>query len=176
MYFFGWNPRELIITVVMVNVCISIEIKRSNQGHDRMDLNYLYNQCLSPLKFWVWIPLRQGVLDTTLCNKFVSDLQQVGSFLSALRFALPQYNWNIVESGVRCNNPINPNPLKNIVLKICILGTIQIQTQVRTWIWLILLKLLTLLFKLYIHNIYLSYNFFLILQKGQCKNTQLSPT
>jgi hypothetical protein len=36
MYFFGWNPRELIITVVMVNVCISIEIKRSNQGHDRM--------------------------------------------------------------------------------------------------------------------------------------------
>ena len=29
---------------------------------------YLCNQCLSPLK-WVWIPLRWGVLDTTLCNK-----------------------------------------------------------------------------------------------------------
>ena len=27
------------------------------------------NQYLSPLKLWVWIPLRWGVLDTTLCDK-----------------------------------------------------------------------------------------------------------
>ena len=27
------------------------------------------NQCLSPLKLWVWIPLRQGVLDITLNDK-----------------------------------------------------------------------------------------------------------
>jgi hypothetical protein len=26
-------------------------------------------QCLSPLTVWVQIPLRRGVLDTTLCNK-----------------------------------------------------------------------------------------------------------
>ena len=32
--------------------------------------NYLCNQCLSPLKLWVWIPLRRGVLDTSLCDKF----------------------------------------------------------------------------------------------------------
>ena len=31
--------------------------------------DYLCNQCLSPLKFWVPIPLRQHVLDTTLCHK-----------------------------------------------------------------------------------------------------------
>jgi hypothetical protein len=31
--------------------------------------NFLCNQCLSPLMLWVWIPLRRGVLDTTLCNK-----------------------------------------------------------------------------------------------------------
>ena len=31
--------------------------------------NYLCNQCLSPLTLWVQIPLRQGVLDTTLCDK-----------------------------------------------------------------------------------------------------------
>jgi len=31
--------------------------------------------------------------------KFVSDLRQVGGFLRVLRF-LPQYNWNIVKSGV----------------------------------------------------------------------------
>ena len=31
--------------------------------------NYLCNQCLSPLPLWVWIPLRWGLLDTTLCDK-----------------------------------------------------------------------------------------------------------
>jgi hypothetical protein len=31
--------------------------------------NYLCNQCLSPLKLCVRIPLRRGVLDTTLCDK-----------------------------------------------------------------------------------------------------------
>ena len=30
---------------------------------------FLCNQCLSPLKLWVRIPLRRGVLDTTLCDK-----------------------------------------------------------------------------------------------------------
>jgi hypothetical protein len=31
--------------------------------------NYLCNLCLSPLTLWVWIMLRQDVLDTTLCDK-----------------------------------------------------------------------------------------------------------
>jgi hypothetical protein len=31
--------------------------------------NYLCNQYLKPLKLWVLIPLRRGVLDTTLCDK-----------------------------------------------------------------------------------------------------------
>ena len=31
--------------------------------------NYLCNQCLSPLKLWVWMPFSWGVLDTTLCDK-----------------------------------------------------------------------------------------------------------
>jgi hypothetical protein len=31
--------------------------------------NYLCNQCISPLKMWVKIPLRKSVLDTTLCDK-----------------------------------------------------------------------------------------------------------
>jgi hypothetical protein len=37
--------------------------------------------------------------------KFVSDLRQVGGFLRVLRFPLPRYNWNIVESGVKHHNP-----------------------------------------------------------------------
>ena len=31
--------------------------------------NYFCNQWLSPLRLWVRIPLRRGVLDTTLCDK-----------------------------------------------------------------------------------------------------------
>ena len=31
--------------------------------------NCICNQCLSPLTLWVWIPLRRGVLNTTLCDK-----------------------------------------------------------------------------------------------------------
>ena len=32
-------------------------------------LNYLCNQCLSTLTLWVRIPLRQGIVDTILCDK-----------------------------------------------------------------------------------------------------------
>jgi hypothetical protein len=31
--------------------------------------NYLWNQCLSPLKLWIWIPFSWGELYTTLCDK-----------------------------------------------------------------------------------------------------------
>jgi hypothetical protein len=45
--------------------------------------------------------------------KFVRDLRQVGGFLRVLRFPLPiqltttQYNWNIVESGVKHHLYVN---------------------------------------------------------------------
>jgi hypothetical protein len=38
-------------------------------SYDSLNYNYLCNQCLSPLKFRGWIPLRRCVLDTTLCDK-----------------------------------------------------------------------------------------------------------
>jgi hypothetical protein len=58
--------------------------------------NYLCNQCLSPMKLWVQIPLRRGVLDTTLCDKVqvVRDFRQVGGFLhrgSQLYFHITRY-------------------------------------------------------------------------------------
>ena len=43
--------------------------------------NYLCNQCLSPLKLKVWIPLMWGVLDTTLCDK-VCQWLAVGQWFS----------------------------------------------------------------------------------------------
>jgi hypothetical protein len=47
--------------------------------------NYMNNQCLSPLKLWVWIPLMARFIR---CNimlmKFVIDLRQVRGFLWVL--------------------------------------------------------------------------------------------
>jgi hypothetical protein len=43
--------------------------------------NYLCNQSLSLLRLWVRIPLRWGVLDTTLCDKVCQYLRQLGGFL-----------------------------------------------------------------------------------------------
>jgi len=37
--------------------------------------------------------------------KFVSDLQQVDGFLRLLQFSPPWYNWNIVKSGIKHQNP-----------------------------------------------------------------------
>jgi hypothetical protein len=54
------------------------------RDRDCMVVGYTY-----ALKLWVRIPIRQGVLDTTLWDKFVSDLRQVGGFLRVLRFAPP---------------------------------------------------------------------------------------
>jgi len=61
----------------------------------------------------VRIPLRRGVLDTTLCDKVFQRL--ASGFLQVLRFPPPinqppRYNCNIVQSGVKCHNP---NPLDN---------------------------------------------------------------
>ena len=38
-------------------------------SHSSWIYNYQCNQCLPPLTLWVWIPLRQGVLITTLCDQ-----------------------------------------------------------------------------------------------------------
>jgi hypothetical protein len=38
-------------------------------SYDSWIYNYLCNQCLSPPKMWFRIPLRRGVLNTTLCDK-----------------------------------------------------------------------------------------------------------
>ena len=51
--------------------------------------NYLCNQCLSPLKLWVQIPLRRGYLIQHYVIKFVSDLRQVSGFLWVLHFPPP---------------------------------------------------------------------------------------
>ena len=61
--------------------------------------NYLCNNCLLPLKLWVQIPLKRGVLSTTLCNNF-------SGFPLPMKLT-PWYRWNIVESSAKHHNP-NP--------------------------------------------------------------------
>ena len=50
--------------------------------------HYMYNQCLSPLKLWVQIPSRWGLLDTTLCYNVCQWLAagRVLSFLHLLKW------------------------------------------------------------------------------------------
>jgi hypothetical protein len=66
--------------------------------------NYLCNWCLSPLTLWVWIPLRLGVLDTTLCDK-------VCKWLAAGQLFSPGTLVSSTNKTDWYNNPPNPNSL-----------------------------------------------------------------
>jgi hypothetical protein len=73
--------------------------------------NYLCNQRLSPLTLWVRIPLRWGVLNTTLCDQVCQWLEAdrwfspgTPDFLHQWNWP-PWYSWNIVESGIKHHNP-----------------------------------------------------------------------
>ena len=66
--------------------------------------NYMCNQCLSPLKLWVQIPLRRGVLDTPLCD-------QVCQWLAADRRFSPC-------TPVSSTNKIDRHDIAEIVFKL----------------------------------------------------------
>ena len=65
--------------------------------------NYRSNQCLSPLTFWVRIPVRRGVLDTTLWDKAYQWIAVFLRFPPPIKFT-SRYHWNIVKSGVKHQN------------------------------------------------------------------------
>jgi hypothetical protein len=55
---------------------------RGLRGHDRMVVGFIptyaisayHNQCLSPLTLWIWISLKIGLLDATLCDQVCQSL------------------------------------------------------------------------------------------------------
>ena len=49
-------------------------LKTRIQNFDCMVAGFICNQCLSPLKLWVWILCRSGVHDITLCDKVYQSL------------------------------------------------------------------------------------------------------
>ena len=59
----------LTLHIVYRNILYSLYYKCLYKMYGGWIYNYLCNQCLSPLTLWVPIPLRRGLLDTTLCDK-----------------------------------------------------------------------------------------------------------
>jgi len=64
------------------------------RGRDHMVIGFtttlhLFNQCPSPLMLCIRILFKQGVLDTTLCDKVCQWLVQVSGFLRLSRFPPP---------------------------------------------------------------------------------------
>jgi hypothetical protein len=69
---------------------------------------YLCNQCISPLKLWVRIPIMARCTRYNIVIMFVSELQKCGGFMRYFSFL--QYNWTIVESSIKhlikCLSPL----------------------------------------------------------------------
>ena len=75
--------------------------------------NYLCNQSLSPLTLRGWIPVRWGVLDTTLCDKVCQRLAVGLSFSPGIPVSSINKtdNHDIIEILLKVAlNTINPNP------------------------------------------------------------------
>jgi hypothetical protein len=74
-------------------------------SYDSWIYNYLCNQCLSQLSCELEARSWQDEFDTTWCDK-VSQWLVAGQWFSpGIWLPLPQYNWNIVESGVKHPKP-----------------------------------------------------------------------
>ena len=64
---------------VYMDYCFTIKLQLSvglswSWSYGSWIYNFPCNQCLSPLTLLVWIPLRRGILDTTLCDKVCQSL------------------------------------------------------------------------------------------------------
>ena len=95
-----WKPQNpAVISILAWN--------GTRGGRDRMVVRFIttYAICLSPLKLWVRIPLRRGVLDTTWCDQVCQWLATGRWFSPCTPVSWPpRYNWNIVESGIKYHN------------------------------------------------------------------------
>jgi hypothetical protein len=68
--FFFSSKQLLILFVSMIQIHALMSRRPSwPWSYGSWIYNYLCNQCLSLLTLWVRIPLRRGILDTTLCDK-----------------------------------------------------------------------------------------------------------
>ena len=76
-----WQHREYNVQCIIIQY-INLEGPSWSLSFGSWIYNYLCNQCLSPLKLWVRIPLGRGVLDTILCDKVCQWLATGRKFFS----------------------------------------------------------------------------------------------
>jgi hypothetical protein len=72
--FWCLNPLQLVGSYIFLPASYHVLYMVLRDCRGRVGIlvnfhNYRCNQCLSPLTFWVRIPVRRGVLDTKLCDK-----------------------------------------------------------------------------------------------------------
>jgi hypothetical protein len=70
--------------------------------------NYLCNQWQSPLTLWVQIPLRRGVLDTTLCDKSLSVTYNRSVVSSTNKTDCPEITEKLLQVALNTINPTHP--------------------------------------------------------------------
>jgi hypothetical protein len=67
------TPKKVILSCAILHVLWFLttrhEMNMTTCDSYTNCINYMYNQCLSPLKLWVGTRSWRGVLDTTLCDK-----------------------------------------------------------------------------------------------------------
>jgi hypothetical protein len=80
--------------------------KSLSWSSDSCFYNYLCNQCLSPLTLWVRIPLKWGVLVTTLCDKACQWLTTV--------------RWFSLGTPVSSTNKTDRHDITKILLKVAL--------------------------------------------------------
>ena len=109
------NVRTILINVYMIACPIL-----GKWSYGSLIYNYLCNQCLSPLKLWVWIPLMQrctryNVMWYSLpvtCGRSVV-FSGYSCFLYQWNWP-PRCGWNIVWSGIK---PHNHNTILDTVVR-----------------------------------------------------------
>jgi hypothetical protein len=103
--YFHWNLQYFSLNFVMIFL---LGCHGWDHNYGSWIFNYLYNQCLSPLKLWVRILF---MARCTWCDKVTGQWFSAGTLVSSTNIKLTDtiYNWNIVESGVK-HNKSKPKP------------------------------------------------------------------
>ena len=109
-----FNVNDINTTGILIMV--------SSWSYGSWIYNYLCNQCLSPLTLWVWIPLRQAVLKTTLCDKVCQWLATGW--------------WFSLSTPVSSSNKTDSHDITEILLKVA-LNTINLKLWILNWRFLV---------------------------------------
>ena len=115
-WLFSWPLSVSILYVMLVTIREYTCGEWPSWSYGRWIYNYPCNQCLSQLTLWDRTPLRQGVLDTTLCDK-------VCQWLATNR-------WFSSGNPVSSTNKTNCQDITEILLKVA-LNTINLTKPIR---------------------------------------------